>query len=560
MTSPILHTPPVPGRRPSLLPASLIRKLLRRWLVKLETSSGHDPLEQCLGKLSRFNRRYYSVKQRLAILETLQLALYENFYLRKNTTTVDECLNPNGTKHLQTLEQLLEEFIYGYKLLLHLLAERRQLDEDGSTQIQEAIYFALKFLSQRIALAYSQYAAIPKGLWRELHQIFRYAEENDLLVHIIDDPIPDTDLPVFHTGDFIYKRLILLALAEPYSLMQGECFELYYLCSRWANDISMVALSDGSPQGKHIVDMADDRPPRFVSADLSWQPTNGRIIKINDAIHKIERDLAQHAQPGHDPVLSLLDDIPQGDLMQRVLNNYRGKPARACKRFNLKGQVLFAPGINACHHYLMNNKSYTPEMDELKLRSMTAIPRTTDIDPSLFSTQYEQALEKDRQLQKEGFQLEQALQRDVNPLGLALVYQPPVQNKILQVGELIAHRSGSKRHFRWQIGMANWMHRIDDSGEQATYQIGIKNLAKSAIAVAIKWRGDEAQESDYCRGILIPKDTSYEQVRSLIVPSLRYDIDTALTINMHEQILHVRLKRVLFDTRSFTQFEFDVLP
>jgi hypothetical protein len=65
--------------------------------------------------------------------------------------------------------------------------------------------------------------------------------------------------------------------------------------------------------------------------------------------------------------------------------------------------------------------------------------------------------------------------------------------------------------------------------------------------------------TDYFRGLIIPKQIAISQTRSLIVPALLYDVGTTLAINMKQRLFHVRLKRLIMSTRSFSQFDFEVI-
>ena len=86
------------------------------------------------------------------------------------------------------------------------------------------------------------------------------------------------------------------------------------------------------------------------------------------------------------------------------------------------------------------------------------------------------------------------------------------------------------------------------------------NLSNGAVPVGTKAIKGLGTGTDYFRSLLIPKQVSLQQTRSLIVPAFLYDVGSVLVVNMKQKLLHVRLTRVLISTRSFTQFEFNVVP
>lgn len=529
----------------------------------IDKSSTDILIEQCLYKLIKFNLKQYPVKSRLVILELLQQTLAGLF--RNEKKFVRAAINADEPEldSLHQLDKLFEEFANGYKLVIHQLVNKKTLSETESIQVQEAIYYCLKFLAHRLLLAYVQYATPAKGIWREMNQIYRYAEANDLLYHIVDDPVSDSSFPVFHSGDFIYKRILLVALAEPFRLMKDECLELYNLCSRWISVCSLFPLGELSSRGEHLVDLADDFPPRFVTRDLHWQTLDGRLIDISEVIGRVEHDLQKllknHTETVHDFELVDLDERQKRDMLFRVLDSYRGKPVRHTKRFILSDHIQFTMGINNCHFYLANKKQYTPNMDELK--HTTNRVHQKNGQAGNFANLYKQALQQDRKYKWFEYPLESASQHNINPLGLAFSYQIPryQRKQQINVGEIIAYRPANKASHRWVLGIANWMKRKHLSQENLVYEIGIKNLARNAIPVAVREYGSQGLDNKYYRALLIPKHVSYQQLRSLIVPALSFELNTELVLNMSRTVMHIKLIRMLASSNAYTQFEFEVL-
>ncbi len=563
MSVPILNLPKALGSRPRWQPTGLTLRSLRKWLQALDKTSPAILIEQCLDKLIRFNLRHYPAKSRLALLAILQPALVDLFKHEKRLVRAAINANQAESGTLHQLDNLFAEFANGYKLVIHALASKKALSEAESVQVQEAIYYCLKFLAQRLLLAYIQYTTPAKGIWREINQIYRYAEANDLLYHIVDDPASDSSFAVFHSGDFIYKRILLVALAEPFRLMKDECLELYNLCSRWIGACSLFPLGELSTRGEHVVDLADDFPPRYVTRDLKWQPLDGRLIDISEVISRVEYDLQKllkhHADTVHAFELVDLNERQTRDMLFRVMDSYRGKPVRQTRRFMLTDDIQFTRGINNCHFYLANKKQYTPNMDELK-HTTNRIHQKNE-HAGNFANLYKQALEQDREYKWFEQSLDTAAQHNINPLGLAFSYSTPrhPRKQQLNVGEIIAYRPTNKINQRWILGVANWIKREDISEDNLTYEIGIKNLARNALPVAVRENNQKGLDNKYYRALLIPKHVSHQQLRSLIVPAQSYQLNNELVLNMSRTLMRIKLIRMLTSSNAFTQFEFEVL-
>lgn len=563
MPIPVLNLPKTLGTRPAWLPTGITLKRLRKWIQRIDKIADISVIEQCLYRLIKFNTVHYPVKSRLVILGILQQTLVELFKNEKQFVRAAINADEPDLTSLYHLDKLFEEFANGYKLVIHTLSNKASLNENESIQVQEAIYYCLKFLAQRLLLAYVQYASPPKGVWREINQIYRYAEGNELLYHIIDDPAPDSTFPVFYSGDFIYKRIVLVALAEPFRLLKDECLELYNLCSRWISACSLFHQGELSSRGEHVVDLADDFPPRYVTRDLSWHPLDGRLIDITEVISRVEKDLQRllknHATTMNEFELVDLEERQKRDMLFRVLDSYRGKPVRQTRRFILSDNIQFTMGINNCHFYLANKKQHTPYMDELK--HTTNRVHQNNSHAGSFASLYKQALERDRSHKWHEHALENASQHNINPLGLAFSYQVPRyrHKQPLSVGEIIAYRSGNKPSRRWVIGTASWIRRKNINHENITYEIGIKNLARNGIPVSVRENNNKGLDNWYYRGLLIPKHVSHQQLRSLVVPALSFELNSELVLNMSRTVMYIRLVRMLASSNAYAQFEFDVL-
>ena len=85
------------------------------------------------------------------------------------------------------------------------------------------------------------------------------------------------------------------------------------------------------------------------------------------------------------------------------------------------------------------------------------------------------------------------------------------------------------------------------------------NLANSAVPIAIKGLKGPGFGTDYFRGLLIPKQVSLQQTRSVLVPASVYDVHSELAVNMKQRLFYIRLKSLLRSTNEFSQFTFDVM-
>ena len=125
----------------------------------------------------------------------------------------------------------------------------------------------------------------------------------------------------------------------------------------------------------------------------------------------------------------------------------------------------------------------------------------------------------------------------------------------VKVGEVVSYLFESRTGLRWQIGIIRWLH-ID---EQQKIDMGIMNLANSAVAIAVKAIDGLGKGTDYFRSLLIPKQVSIKQLRSVIVPAMLYDVGSVLSVNMKTKLFYIRLSRLIISSSNVAMFEFDIL-
>ena len=89
--------------------------------------------------------------------------------------------------------------------------------------------------------------------------------------------------------------------------------------------------------------------------------------------------------------------------------------------------------------------------------------------------------------------------------------------------------------------------------------MGIMNLAHSAVPIAVKAIDGLGKGTDYFRSLLVPKQVSIQQLRSIIVPAMLYDIGTTLSVNMKTKLFYIKLSKLIISSGNVAMFEFETL-
>ena len=538
-------------------------KQVHSWIEKLPMANSLAAANQLLLQLRAMNSADYSVKNRFQLLQELQPLCKQLFSeLRHSLQNAAIPLSRNQLQTSQTLQQLLEEQATGYKIIINAMALQDNNKKNSSWMLQEAIYLAIKYLSRQLVIVYALYQPEAENTWHELHQLYRFAEEHNLHAEAIDDTDPDTPLPVEHTIEYAYKRIVLLRLTEPYHLLEMEAENTYQLVALWVDGCEFHHLGTAAPQGEYIIDQASDLPPRYIPQDMEYQPQQGLLIDIRDSKAQLEKHLQHVLRLNmHDATLdgATLVERRERDMLLRLGDALDARLVRRSKRFSLEGKIQVTLGLNACHYHLTNRSGFTPQMDELKLRNYTEEKLHPEHTAMPFATAYREALEKDREHAQQEFSINPWWQRNVSPIGIALSCTNNCSPLHAKVGQIAAYRLNVKQNVRWQLGVVRWLRTQPSLEGDGSLELGIMNIANGAVPVGIKAISGAGAGTDYYRGLMIPRQVSLKQSRGLIVPALIFDINTVIAVNMKQRMFYVRLTNMLLATRDFAQFEFEIM-
>ncbi len=547
---PILDLPMQAASRPQ--PYMRV-KGLKRWMNDLPTADCQRTAVAFVEQLDKLNNGNYLPQERACLMDNLrplvqQLVNTLSQQVRKSYTP----LSSRALERYQLLQDVLAKMATGYELVVNALAMTRPHREHDEMLLREALYFSSQYLARQLLEAYLVYMPEPKNCWLELHQLYQYAANTAMASLTVDDPFPDISVPVANTVELIYKRIVLLALAEPYHLMKNEAREFYYLLSAWASNCELLPSVNIASEGEFGLDANTGSPPRFINNEIEWETENGYIIDISEAQKRLDMQLQRILRANllelEDSNHTLMQQRQQRDMLLRLADAWQGVLSRNAERSISEAHIEMATGLNAGHHYISLGKAFSPEVDELRIKS-------DEIEPTIFAAAYRSALQKDRCHHNRAYETNPWWQRNFSRQGAALHCSVDCPKLRTAVGEVVTYCDPGNTPTRWKIGVVRWLHASPEN----QLDLGIMNIADSAVAVASKALAGCGGGTDYFRSLLVPKQVSLQQQRCLIVPANIYDINSVLAVSMKHRIFYVKLTKLLLSTQTFSQFEFDVI-
>ncbi|MFC1748322.1 hypothetical protein ACFL2V_05895 [Pseudomonadota bacterium] len=548
-------------------------------------------------ELFRLNRAPLAVKARIKTM-SLILPMIDDMGATLRSTYINASLplNKKRTQTSQLIDRLHTEMGYAYKLIALDLIEEERVSGAQSQELPQAIYNAIGFLSRQQVDCYALYNPEPKQIWLELNQLYLYAERNQLHnlelapINPKQDPRPATILNS-------YRRIVMLTVANPYHLMQGEAAKMYEKLIDWAPACQVINLGANTlPEGKLFVDLMMDAPPLYApKTQTQIRPQEGRLLEIKDMLAIIEKE-TRHLTIAkqRDQLNHSLTKRMERDMYFRWAEAWGIRRERLSNRKPISAPAHIICGLTATHHFMNDQLPFHPEEEELDIRgrdasldpenSLRLIPE--EQAPWAFEDQKKHIVSHVHQPRKSQFDPNEA-ERDrnmwvkvyanstqtfdnltghastdyeyhgceiinVNQGGFGMSC-PLETNFPARVGELIGSRTTD--HTAWSIGMISWMKIKNSNG----ISLGIKFISEDAKPIAVKAIQGIGTGGEYYRALLIPDLDPAINPTTMLTPAAVYDIGSVLMLTMENRILYAQLIRQLTSTSAFSQYQFKLI-
>lgn len=565
---------------------------MRHWLADLPLVNLEHSSDALLDMLRRVNSAQLSPSQRHELLQVLQPTVAEiNDTLRDRFARTLLPLPQRARRQFEIACELHRQLAIGYKLLWTALLEQEP-DRDSPILVG-ALYRYMQSLSLLLMEHYLVYSPEPGGLWRELHATFALVEQRG----IGDRATGKHDAGATIIGQ--YKHAVLLALANPFHLMQEEAFTVFRLLHKLAPGCDIGAERGPAGAAIFVADLKSDAAPRFVAAGKDVAVAQPRYFSCRRLVEAIDRRIADLDDPDNEGTrkLSRLARHMQRDMLQRLCESWGRSKERAFERNTSLGHVTIAAGLSATHYFCTGGEPFTPELDEIRIHTGRTPQGGASSDLSLVPLDFEpwRAEEAETRLEagiheprRSDFDAESSAldvwekiystrgkkEADVaeadgslKPLyasttwelknrsegGLGLSCQPQ-RSLPLKVGDIVGYRQ-DERASRWTIGAVRWLQVLPE-GEML---MGIMRVSDSARGVATRAVVGAGQGGEYFRALQAPKLPLESDEATLIVPATIYAQGTILAVNVDHALHYLRLLELLDSTKSFNCFRYRVV-
>ena len=503
-------------------------KHLKVWLERLPLASLQESSQALLLSLAALNRQPLAEDARLKLLtcyrDTLH-SLVDTIKLQIAGMSLPLAEKPRQLAMLA--RELLVELAHGYKLVL-LSNGNRLLNFRNTPNQTEYTQRVLAAQLRLLILSYETYAAIPDGLWAEMHQLYHHACNLNSQNEVVLDTPPASVSQLYRLG-------LLLASADPYRLSPGEVNKVLDLVKAYG-ELAQIQLPTPQVQldGLFLLQLESDLPPVALTRHPGTSdPQSDRFLNTRELAKRVNQLLIR-LRAGEAPsqlgLSAYASETAYQGLLQRLLRSWGTSPSRTFSRQGgSRDEVELCSGIRAIHACLNASNTVEHEDDAAEIT----------ISSTRAGTQAEQNVTA-------------SCWKVVNDSagGIALQRQnsPPVQQ---QVGEVVGLRTPSQN--LTNLGIVRWIR----NAPAARIEMGIQMLPPNPQAVMVHNRLGKIRTPQ--PAILLPANTSLKLPRQLLVPHGIYVANVPIELGVHD-IQRVLPTRILEHSHAFDLFEFEAVP
>lgn len=471
-----LHTPK-PGQAlkqaPETRPAALAE-----WLDQLSGKPGEEAAQRLVAELGRLNRSELDedLRARLTLLhETAVQRLIEQL-----VASLPENGTPQSVVHRQAANlacELAIELAHAWKLVSLALQHRRSLF-GGTKARQTALTHLLAALSNQICTSYRSYTSPPLHGWHELHQLHAAIGEEGWGDVVADD--------AGHSAETLYRRALLLALADPYRFTRPE-IEVTLACLSKFGQLAELRRGGQDRKAAFLINPGSDSP----AVNEDTEDASAGLALDTQALCKHLRSLLARLRNGEDfrslGLTEMAHRINGPHLLARLHQAWRGGNRRGFKRY-APGltHVEVISGISAIH------RLFDPKHKPVPSPQATAGPPADQGEPARWQVANDSA----------------------NGLAISAHAQEVAQ---VRMGNPLALREENTADAAWLLGVIRW-------GKMSKGQVvvaGVEKLSPNAASVVLRFAEGSAANLGQ-PALLIPANAVLQTEERLLLPQGHY--------------------------------------
>ena len=555
---------------------------IEEWVANLPRASAGTCAQNLYQLLKLTNAQEIRTQERFHMLETIREPIqYVRKLMEKHYIQSDLPLQEKGLRIAQVNKALHLKMSIAYMMIFEAEQQRAAIFTDKK-RLTTVIHRAITYMGLAQLISYQYYTPEPDELWSHLYKLYKYAIRKKLYNTPIRDENNQQLKKTSIQNEFV--RVVLLAMASPFHLYQGEIEAIYYRLEKWFEHIELFSRATIKDQSvEFLVNLDEPTPPNHVALSPN---TNSKdsilLISTNKLIEIIEYDATQvNDENLSDTVIrARRSTYLSKDLLSRLRNSWSKVSIRAFTRKEKNINLSFAIGLSTTHEVILkeayqedgqviancNNDSQLIKLiDSHSKYSAKQVKSASDAAPDVWEMIYQggklemysdQKISENSPLNDKSSEilLSDDNWRLVNDsAGGYCVFCHKDCGNNLHVGEIVGLKA-DKNTDTWMVGSIKWIKSIAEKG----IQVGGNFLGSHVIPVATTTRvTPEGHYQNLQRALLIPAIKPINKPSTLITGANLYRLESIIDIHLKKTIIQVRLIEKCRSSDFYDEFEFE---
>jgi len=537
---------------------------MKLWVKNLPMATIGETSRQLYQAIIELNKLIISPNIRSQLLEIMRKPIhYVCQELSKHFLNQSIVLSDKQQKVANLAQAIQIHLASGYKIVMFDSAPQIA-NEKTRRNFSCAAHRMISEYGVVLLRANQLYSPPPKGIWLDMHLVFKFAETVSLLKYIITDEenkhLQETRI------DQAYKQNLLLSCCRPNQLRQSDIQLVYDAFEIWSDYVEAGA--EYSANSVFVINMEQDLPPRYRSLLHNTLTEHYYGFDTAELVDRLTEHLSSLQKKQGDGSSHLTSPKGLSDVLINHLNQAFGiLTKRTFKRIANQGSLNLCIGLSASHFYTSGEVEFHTQMlhrNVSKINSddnifLTRAKHQGDAWSGAYDTGGHSAspttpvgsdISFNRPVDKsnESYPHYSIPLINTSPGGYCLQWSGEVPKNI-QAGEIICLRETDNQ--AWSIAVVRWIRHIKKKGTQ----IGIELLAPNAQPCGVQLLNRTGDPSEFLRGMLLPELSGIGQPATLITPRLPFQSGHKVSIKLSDTENKCQLEKRVSATGSFSQFE-----
>lgn len=553
MYSPILT---IPAPRASGWFAETDPKYARVWLDALPLADSPEAAREIYQALYTVNRLELRVSTRLKLMALYDEAMVSvSIGLQPHLANAVPPFGPKKQRLAEFARRLHIEMAYGYKRCLRDLS-RAHLSLRRKMRSAFCIERALYHLSEVLLRSYIVYLPYPTGVWREMHELYRLADD----LGVVDDAIDANaqgGLRAVTIGER-YVQAVLLGLANPYQLPQNAVQQVQMFLGQWGAQarIGPHAVEASDVTACFLADLTADAPAIPLAQD-SLLDVHRRVLDARALLASIYDFIARIDRGEQVEQLALgIDCLDSAciDLLKRMARAWGETARRRYTRHQRSANVFLCLGLNALHFFLSGQRPFATYVQARRDHQSVQVLEDADtafVDldaPDTGTPEDTIPNTVPKVAAAEHYRVDRWRLRDIGPQGMAVGRYGDAATPT-RVGDLVGVQQPSD-FGRWRPAVIRWVK----TPEASSIEAGVEMLAADVMPVALRFARKPMSDANPFPALRLPATEVGQRPSTLLLPRGLCQVGDELELLEEEaEPRRIRLLRLLERTGSFEQ-------